>query len=61
MTENVLQNLFEPYFTSKPNGLGLGLANTQAIIVSHKATISVSSTIDKGSTFTISFPTMPLN
>ena len=56
MTENVLQNLFEPYFTSKPNGLGLGLATTQAIVVSHKATIRVSSTVDKGSTFTISFP-----
>jgi PAS domain S-box-containing protein len=58
MTEDTVQNLFEPYFTTKPKGLGLGLAATQAIIVSHKATIDVSSEVDKGTVFTLVFPTL---
>lgn len=50
--------MFEPYFTSKPNGLGLGLATTHAIIQSHKASIDVLSEVNKGSTFTIKFPSL---
>ena len=56
MTKETIQKLFEPYYTSKPNGLGLGLTTTHAIIVSHEATISVSSTVQEGSVFTIIFP-----
>lgn len=56
MSEETLQKLFEPYYTSKPKGLGLGLATTQAIIVSHHATIQVDSALGKGSVFTMSFP-----
>jgi PAS domain S-box-containing protein len=55
MTEDTVQKLFEPYFTTKPNGLGLGLATTQAIVVSHKATIAVSSTVGRGTAFTLAF------
>ena len=53
MDETELSKLFEPYFTSKPNGNGLGLANTQNIIFNHKGSISVSSRPGKGSVFTI--------
>ena len=53
MDENSLGKLFEPYFTSKLNGNGLGLANTQNIIFNHKGTINVSSTQRKGTTFII--------
>jgi len=56
--EEDLAKMFEPYFTSKPNGLGLGLATTHAIIQSHKATIEVTSTVDVGSTFRIKFPAL---
>ena len=56
MDEATLSKLFEPYFTSKPKGNGLGLANTQNIIFNHKGTISVSSQAGKGSTFTIAIP-----
>jgi signal transduction histidine kinase len=56
MTEETTHKLFEPYFTTKPKGLGLGLATTQAIVVSHKATIEVSSEVDKGTIFTLAFP-----
>ncbi len=53
MDEVSLSKLFEPYFTSKPNGNGLGLANTQNIIFNHKGTIQVNSELGKGTVFTI--------
>ncbi len=54
--EENLSRLFEPYFTSKRNGMGLGLASTLNILQSHKAHIEVSSVLKSGTTFTISFP-----
>lgn len=54
--EKNLSRLFEPYFTSKRNGMGLGLAATLNILQSHKAQVDVSSVVDKGTKFTISFP-----
>ncbi len=45
--------LFEPYFTSKPKGNGLGLTNTQNIILNHKGEISVETKKGKGTSFTI--------
>lgn len=49
-----LEHLFEPYFTSKNNGIGLGLSATLSIIQAHEASIDVKSQIGKGSTFEIS-------
>jgi signal transduction histidine kinase len=54
MDEESLGKLFEPYFTNKSNGTGLGLTNTQNIILNHKGDISVESELGKGTTFTIS-------
>ncbi len=51
-----LNRLFEPYFTSKTNGLGLGLAATLTILHSHHATVEVESELKKGTTFTVLFP-----
>lgn len=51
-----LSRLFEPYFTSKRNGLGLGLASSLNILQSHKAQIDVNSELNKGTSFIISFP-----
>jgi len=50
--------LFEPYFTSKPKGNGLGLTNTQNIILNHKGEIAVETAKGKGTTFiiTLNFP-----
>lgn len=47
--------LFEPYFTTKENGHGLGLTNTQNIILSHKANIAAESEPNKGTTFIVTF------
>jgi signal transduction histidine kinase len=50
--------LFEPYFTSKPKGNGLGLTNTQNIILNHKGEIAVETAKGAGTTFiiTLNFP-----
>lgn len=55
ISDENMQRLFEPYFTSKRNGMGLGLASTLNIIQSHNANIDVKSTIGKGTSFIISF------
>lgn len=49
-----LDHLFEPFFTRKENGTGLGLANTQSIILSHKGSIRVKSELNRGTTFIVS-------
>ncbi len=55
ISEENLTHLFEPYFTSKRNGMGLGLASTLNILQSHKALVEVDSKAGKGTTFTILF------
>jgi C4-dicarboxylate-specific signal transduction histidine kinase len=56
--EENISRLFEPYFTSKRNGMGLGLAATLNILQSNKANVDVTSTVGQGTTFTISFPAL---
>ncbi len=56
ISEENLSRLFEPYFTAKKNGLGLGLAATMTILQSHNATVEVHSVPGEGSTFLISVP-----
>jgi len=55
ISEENIQRLFEPYFTSKRNGMGLGLASTLNIIQSHNGHIDVKSTVGIGTTFYIGF------
>jgi len=55
MSEEQLNNLFEPYFTTKSNGNGLGLTNTQNIILNHRGSINVNSKPAHGTSFTIKF------
>jgi PAS domain S-box-containing protein len=50
-----LSKLFEPYFTSKRNGIGLGLASTLNIVQAHNAAIEVKSKVNVGTTFIITF------
>ncbi len=53
MNEETLQKLFDPYFTNKSGGNGLGLTNAQNIVLNHKGNISVKSRPEEGSVFTI--------
>lgn len=54
MDEETLQKLFDPYFSIKPKGNGLGLTNTQNVILNHKGNINVRSSPGKGTSFIIS-------
>ncbi len=56
MDQKALSKLFEPFITSKAKGTGLGLTNAQNIILNHKGSINVESTLSKGSTFIIHLP-----
>jgi PAS domain S-box-containing protein len=55
ITDENISRLFEPYFTSKKDGLGLGLAATLNILQSHKASIEVQSTLGRGTSFLLTF------
>ncbi|MFY0598883.1 MAG: PAS domain S-box protein [Cyclobacteriaceae bacterium] len=51
-----MNDLFEPFFTGKKEGTGLGLTTVQNIIHGHKGKIKAESEIGKGTTFIITFP-----
>ena len=53
MDEETQQKLFEPYFTSKAKGNGLGLTHTQNIIINHKGNIYVNSQPGRRTTFSV--------
>jgi PAS domain S-box-containing protein len=53
--EEYQSKLFEPFFTLKKNGVGLGLATSYSIIQSHKANIRIESYPNKGTKFIINF------
>lgn len=50
-----IEKLFDPFFTEKPGGMGLGLTSTKNIISSHNASVDVESTVGKGTSFIFSF------
>ncbi|HYD19928.1 MAG TPA: ATP-binding protein, partial [Flavipsychrobacter sp.] len=56
ISEENISRLFEPYFTQKRNGVGLGLAFTLNIIQSHSGSIDVSSEPGKGTLFSVTLP-----
>lgn len=56
--EDKLARLFDPFYTSKSKGTGLGLTSTQNILLNHKGSIHVDSKPGSGTTFTIALPTV---
>ncbi|HUG12464.1 MAG TPA: ATP-binding protein [Opitutaceae bacterium] len=58
--EEILTRIFDPYFSTKPQGSGLGLATTYSIVRHHGGSISVKSEVGKGTEFTILLPTARL-
>ena len=55
ISEEDLKNIFEPFVSSKEDGMGLGLSITYKIIKDHKGKIEVGSEIGKGTRFMITF------
>jgi len=56
ISKKYVQKIFDPYFTTKQKGSGLGLATTYSIIKKHGGDITVDSKIDKGTVFNIFLP-----
>jgi nitrogen-specific signal transduction histidine kinase/ActR/RegA family two-component response regulator len=56
--EGHLDKIFDPYFTTKQDGRGLGLATVYSIISRHGGSIEVASVVGVGTTFTLYLPAM---
>jgi len=54
---SIIDKIFDPLFTTKAKGIGLGLAMCKSILGSHGGDIAVKSKEGKGATFTVSLPT----
>ena len=54
-----LPNIFDPYFTTKPSGRGLGLATAYAIVTKHDGHLTVESEEGIGTTFSLYLPASP--
>jgi len=61
ISPEILQKLFNPFFTTKEEGNGLGLSICKKIINLHKGDIHVESTVGKGTKFTITIPLYETN
>jgi len=56
MSKEQMENIFTPFFTTKPKGTGLGLAICHKIVSEHRGMIKIDSEPGKGSTFTVLLP-----
>jgi two-component system sensor kinase FixL len=56
IAEDIQQQLFQPFVTSKPGGMGIGLAISKRIIEAHDGEISVSRNANGGATFRFTLP-----
>ena len=59
MEREVMQNLFNPFFTTKVTGTGLGLMVSEGIVRDHEGWIEVESEVGKGSVFKVYLPSWP--
>jgi len=54
--QNIIDNIFDPYFTTRSHGSGLGLFSCYSIVDKHGGWMTVESEVDQGSTFTFYLP-----
>ncbi len=56
ISPDALKHIFQPFFTTKAHGIGLGLPITRRLIEDHGGTLSVESQLSKGTTMTMRLP-----
>jgi signal transduction histidine kinase len=53
------EGVFEPFVTTKPDGLGMGLSICRTILYRHRGEVGASNNPDGGATFTLTLPVSP--
>jgi len=56
MGPEALERVFAPFWTTKPNGVGVGLAISRAVVEAHGGTLVAGNRLDGGASFRISLP-----
>ena len=59
MSDETLQKIFEPFFSTKIGGTGLGLPTVRKVVEGHGGRIAIQSEIGRGTQFTLTFPAIP--
>jgi signal transduction histidine kinase len=59
MSPEAVKSAFEPYFSTKEAGLGIGLALTHKIVTDHGGSIELESELERGTTATVRLPVVP--
>jgi signal transduction histidine kinase len=57
--ENNMEDIFKPFYTTKPTGMGLGLTFSRRAVEAHKGTIDAESKAGKGTKIKITIPKTP--
>jgi signal transduction histidine kinase len=56
LADDQLERVFDGFYTTKPGGLGIGLALSRSIVESHGGALSVERNSDRGATFSFTLP-----
>lgn len=59
MSDETLNKIFDPFFSTKPGGTGLGLPTVRKVVESHFGHIAIQSEVGRGTQFTLTFPSIP--
>ena len=60
ISEENIEKIFEPFYTTKGNGTGLGMAVVQAVIKGHKGNVEIQSEVGKGTVVSVHIPCIGL-
>jgi signal transduction histidine kinase len=57
IAEKDLKNVFDAFWSTKPDGVGIGLAVCQSIVTTHRGSLTATNNPEGGATFSATFPT----